>query len=150
MYTFCINVHDRSYIYCSTNQTLGKPGWRTNYATQAGNWHKTFSIKLTCFILSTCFTKVNFTYLHKGVKHASSITIFSVVSLLEFHNIIKGTSSMYLVHGKYFLHMTLYLTKKFLVCLHTRHIRIQRHWRRNQQSYTLRTLHHLMNKLAVL
>ena len=36
-----------------------------------------------------------------------------MVSLLEFHNIIKSPSSTYLVHGKYFLHMTLYLAKTF-------------------------------------
>ena len=37
------------------------------------------------------------------------------VSLLESYNIKKGTSYTYLVHGKKFLHMTLYVTKVFLV-----------------------------------
>ena len=74
IYTFCINVHDWEYISCSTNKKLVKPGRWTNYATQSGNWHETFSIKLTCFIMSICFTKVNCTCWHKGSKHESSIT----------------------------------------------------------------------------
>ena len=36
------------------------------------------------------------------------------VSPLEFHNFKNGTSSMYLVHVKYFLHMTFYLMKHLL------------------------------------
>ena len=32
---------------------------------------KTFSIKPTCFILSMCFMKSNYTCWHKGVKYAS-------------------------------------------------------------------------------
>ena len=73
-----------------------------------------------------------------------------VVSLLESHNIKKGTSFTYLVHGKLFLHMTLYLAKYFLVRSHTHHVRIQGHSLCNQQYFIFRTIHHLMNKLVKL
>ena len=33
----------------------------------------------------------------------------------------KGTLYTYLLHGKYFLHVTLYLMEKNLVCYHTRY-----------------------------
>ena len=48
IYTFFINVHDMSYISCSTNQTIGRSVWWTNYATQTYNWYETFIIKSTC------------------------------------------------------------------------------------------------------
>ena len=57
MYTFLVYVHDSSYISCSTNQTLGKPWWWTNYTTQTVNWYKIFSIKPTCFIFSSFVQK---------------------------------------------------------------------------------------------
>ena len=80
---FCNNVHNWSYIPCSANQTLGKSGCWTNYATQTGNWHKIFSIKPTCFILYVCCMKGNCTCWHKGVKHAPSITqIFLGISVV--------------------------------------------------------------------
>ena len=74
IYTFCINVHDWSYMTYSDNQTLGKSGWCTNYATQTDNWHKTFSLKPTCFIMCICCTQGNCTCWHKVVKHALSTT----------------------------------------------------------------------------
>ena len=74
IYTFYINVHNWSYFPCSTNKTLGKPGRRTNYNTQTGNCHITFSIKPTCFILYMCCTKGNCTCWHKGVKYMSPVT----------------------------------------------------------------------------
>ena len=72
--TFCINLHDWSYIPFSYNQTLGKSGQWTNYATKNGNGHKTFSIRPTCFIISICWTKGNCTCWNKGFKHALSST----------------------------------------------------------------------------
>ena len=62
----------------------------------------------------------------------------------------NGTSATYLVHVKYFLRVTLYLTKHFLVRYHTRQVHIQRHLQRNQWSCTLRTLHHHIIKLSTL
>ena len=50
IHTFYIDIYDWSYISCSTNQTLRKPGWWTNYNIQKGNWYKTSSIKPTCFL----------------------------------------------------------------------------------------------------
>ena len=74
IYTFCMNVHDWSYMTCYTNQTLGKSGQGTNYATQTGNRHNKISIKPTCYIPSTCCSKGNCLCWNKGVIHASSIT----------------------------------------------------------------------------
>ena len=74
IYWFSFSVHDCLYIFCPVNQTLDKPGWWINYATQTGNWYKTFSIKPKCIILYMCCMKGIFTYWHKGVKHASSFT----------------------------------------------------------------------------
>ena len=62
----------------------------------------------------------------------------------------KGTSSMYLVHRKYFLHMMLYWIKTNLLHEHKRHLRIQTHSLCDQKSCILRKLHHLMNKMATL
>ena len=116
IYSFIINVHDWSYISCDTNQKISK-SWRwTKYATQTGNWYKIFVIKHMCLIFSMCCTKGNFICWHKDVKHVSSITKSGFGEyLLEFHNIKKGTSYIYLVHEKHFLHMMLCLMKRFLV-----------------------------------
>ena len=101
IYTFLINVHDWSHIYCFTNQTLCKIGWRTNYATQTGNWYRTFSIKPMCFILSIFCTKGNCKCCHKDVKYASSATKgFSGYLRCNSTTPKNGTSSKYLVHGK--------------------------------------------------
>ena len=74
VYTFYINVQNLSYTFCSTNQTLGKIEWWTNYATKTGNSYKNFMIKPKCFILSICFTKGNCKCWKKGIKYLSSVT----------------------------------------------------------------------------
>ena len=74
IYTFFIHVHYWSCISYSTNQTLVKSGFWTNYATQAVNRHKALSIKPTWFILSMFPTKGNRRCWHKVFKHVSSIT----------------------------------------------------------------------------
>ena len=111
---------------------------------------ETFSIKPTCLILSVCCMKVSFTCWHKGFKHVSIIKKVFMVSLLESHNIKKGTSSTYLLHKKYFLHMTMYLKKHFLVIYHKRHIRIHSHSLCDQQSHIFHTLHHIISKISIL
>ena len=70
------------------------------------------------------------------------------VSLFEFHNIKKGTSSTYIVHGKQFLYMSFYLMKKFLVSYHTCHVCIQRYAQRDQKTRILYTLHHLISQIG--
>ena len=46
--------------------------------------------------------------------HHQSKRVFELSSL-EYHNIKKSTLSTYLVHRRYFLHMTLYFTKTIIV-----------------------------------
>ena len=83
MYTFFINIHNWSYISCSTNQTLGKPGSWTKYATQTGNWYKKFSIKLTCFIF-LCV-------LRKATEHVETKALsIRHQSQKGFHGILFG------------------------------------------------------------
>ena len=125
IYKFCINVHNWSYIPFSTNKNIGKSGRWTNYVKQTGNWHKTFSIKPKFFIWLMCCVKGNCTRWHKGVKYVSSITKSFLISSLEYQNIKKGNSYMYLVHDNTFF--TWCCIWKKIVRYNTRHINIQRH-----------------------
>ena len=70
--TYLLNIHDWSYVSCSTNKTIGKSGWWTNYSTQTRKLYKIFSIKPTFFFM--CCTKGKCTCWQKGVKYASSFT----------------------------------------------------------------------------
>ena len=114
--TFSIHVRNWSHISFSVNQTLGKSGRWSNYATKTGNWHKTLIIRTTCVIMSMCFTKGNFTFWHKGIKHVPPISKVFLVYLCW-----NSTTSKRVFHihtwytKKEFLHMMLYLKKGFLV-----------------------------------
>ena len=56
--------------------------------------------------------KINYTFLHKGVKHALSITKVFCDIFVGIPQPQNGTSSMYLLHRNIFLQMKLYFTTK--------------------------------------
>ena len=131
IYTFCINVHDLSYIYCYTNKKLGKQGWLTNYATQTGNWNKTFNIKPTCFIFSCVIRKANAHVDKKALNMHYQSQKGSQIICIGIPQHQKG----YLIYvpstGKIVSSHDVVFCGTFLFRYHTHHVRIQRHSQRN-------------------
>ena len=52
-----------------------------------------------------------------GMENITTEEVMDKLEILifELHNIKRGTSSKYVIHEKYFLHMKLYLMKTILV-----------------------------------
>ena len=87
IYTFCINAHNWPYISCSTNQTLGKLGWRNNYATKNGNWNKTFSIKIHIWFCSCAVWKATAHVRTKALSmcHRSQTSFHGIFARIPQH-----------------------------------------------------------------
>ena len=74
IYSFFINVYNRSYLSGYTNQISDKQGCRSDHTILTCNRYKTFSTTFTRVILSMCCTESYCICWDKGVKYAPPST----------------------------------------------------------------------------
>ena len=103
------------------------------------------SLSIIRVLLFPCVLQKAIVHVYKKVLnmcHNSQKGFGGISFVIPQHQ--KGTLYTYLVHGKYSIHMMLYLRKLFLVHYHTLRVCIKRHFPCDQQYCTFCTVHYSM------